>query len=420
MDITVDRINSMQSRIAAVLGTGYGQSLVSSQVGANATITAEQINNIYTDIVRARYHQIGDIDLIASVTTQNVIADDTSFLVGADGLVTEISEGTKQGILDYEAVLTRVEADLYKIFTGQATLVEGISSTRQNRWNEYLFHEVEITFTDATHLKNYFTAGGEIRFSSTLTTPVGAKSYDWQEMLKNIGTVQLMANETKSSGYGTYSSVGGLKLTPGESQIFQKIGSGASGVYSGNRYSITARTVDGNKIIARIGYFDTSADGRIDDRVVGTIESNVDFYRPEGPTDLDIGVTWVDVAAPAIATTIRLNSFGTPPAIDYTDPEDPTYDIDESTYVNGAYSTKGSVDLNEGYELVVSGRPFATYNLRITSPQNPTYEKFEDHIIQSYGSQNLFLSAQLSGDYYHTITFSNDSPSAAYVTVRVR
>jgi hypothetical protein len=88
--------------------------------------------------------------------------------------------------------------------------------------------------------------------------------------------------------------------------------------------------------------------------------------------------------------------------------------------VNGAYSTKGSVDLNEGYELVVSGRPFATYNLRITSPQNPTYEKFEDHIIQSYGSQNLFLSAQLSGDYYHTITFSNDSPSAAYVTVRVR
>ena len=61
-DITAARLNNLQSRIALILGTGsgtsgYGQTVVSSQVNNTSDIIdADDINNIYTDMVKTRIH----------------------------------------------------------------------------------------------------------------------------------------------------------------------------------------------------------------------------------------------------------------------------------------------------------------------------------------------------------------------------
>ena len=63
-DITAARLNNLQARIALILGvgsgtSGYGQTVSSSQVNNTQVVDADHINNIYTDMVKARIHQVG-------------------------------------------------------------------------------------------------------------------------------------------------------------------------------------------------------------------------------------------------------------------------------------------------------------------------------------------------------------------------
>ena len=68
-DITAARINNLQSSIALILGTGSGQNgygQIVSSLPVNNTddiITAEDINLIYADILKARVHQVGVTDI---------------------------------------------------------------------------------------------------------------------------------------------------------------------------------------------------------------------------------------------------------------------------------------------------------------------------------------------------------------------
>ena len=60
--VTATRYNAIQSKVAAVLGTGsgdkgYGMSLASAQVGAGDTVTATHIANLHTDINKCILHQ---------------------------------------------------------------------------------------------------------------------------------------------------------------------------------------------------------------------------------------------------------------------------------------------------------------------------------------------------------------------------
>ena len=60
--VTATRYNAIQTKIAAVLGTGsgdkgYGQSVTSAQVAAGETVTATHIANLHTDINKCILHQ---------------------------------------------------------------------------------------------------------------------------------------------------------------------------------------------------------------------------------------------------------------------------------------------------------------------------------------------------------------------------
>ena len=129
-DITAARLNNLQSRIALILGTGsgtsgYGQTVVSSQVNNSSdTVDAEDINNIYTDMVKTRIHQVGvnETGIRQVIADLNSVAEDTSSQINNAGTTATDADGTKKGIADYESLMTQIETDKLLIHTSQAAL----------------------------------------------------------------------------------------------------------------------------------------------------------------------------------------------------------------------------------------------------------------------------------------------------------
>jgi len=69
-EITAARLNNLQARVELILGNGagqngYGQTITSANVlnDGNATIVADDLNNMYADMIRARIHQVGPGDV---------------------------------------------------------------------------------------------------------------------------------------------------------------------------------------------------------------------------------------------------------------------------------------------------------------------------------------------------------------------
>ena len=139
-DITAARLNNLQSRIALILGTGsgtsgYGQTVVSAQVNNTSDIVdADHINNIYTDMVKARIHQVGpgETGIRQVLENLNVIAEDTSNQINDAGNLAADSEGTLKGIADFESLVFQIEADKLLLHASQSALEPKITSTRSS------------------------------------------------------------------------------------------------------------------------------------------------------------------------------------------------------------------------------------------------------------------------------------------------
>jgi len=80
--IAAARYNNLQARISTVLGAGsnqegYGQELRSSEVLPLNTVIAQDMGNLYIDMVKARVHQIGTIpNTISQISKGDTIRDD--------------------------------------------------------------------------------------------------------------------------------------------------------------------------------------------------------------------------------------------------------------------------------------------------------------------------------------------------------
>ena len=86
-NITAAQFNSLQSRVANVMGTGsgdsgYGQTLSSAQVAVTDTVQATDMINIKTDIDKANNHQIGSDSSISAIAVGKVIGAVFLLLVG--------------------------------------------------------------------------------------------------------------------------------------------------------------------------------------------------------------------------------------------------------------------------------------------------------------------------------------------------
>lgn len=295
------RFNNLQSRIALIMGNGagtngYGQTTVSANVTSDGSdnVEARDINNIYTDMLKARLHQIGPNDLSIAEMAQdlNVVAEDESFFVDDDGNTTADPDGAKKGITDFEDLITTIETDKFLVHTSQASLESAINSVRTSNWNGLIFHEIAVTFTDEDARRHFFNTGGQIRFTASNTLASTPKGLDWAALASEIGTIVFNYDTTTSTGDGSGSSIGNYDLTGAYQSIYQKVGSGTySGIYAGNLYTLKARIDGNNRIIFRVEFNDVVTDPAIDNNVDGRLESTVQQYRATG--------SYVSVDAPS-------------------------------------------------------------------------------------------------------------------------
>ena len=292
--ITAARYNNAQARVAAIMGVGsttegYGQTLNSSQVSTALTVTAAQVNALYADLVAGTIHQTGSTPTtIAEIVVGNSIADATS----------NDPDGTKKGFQDYEDLITIFEADpaRFAVAASQTTNGTGVTSTRTAAWNTDIAHVVRVDFTTADARRNYFNAGGTIKFEATLASAGDAKSNDWASMLSNMGTIAMGYTATTSTGTGTVTSIGNFDLTSSNQVLFRKPG---TGVYSANDYYVYAKANSATQLEFTLQFQEEAAGNpNFDEQVNGTLVNSVKFKRPSG--------SYVTLPAPSFVTVTSL------------------------------------------------------------------------------------------------------------------
>jgi hypothetical protein len=304
-DITAARINNLQSSIALILGSGsgqngYGQTVTSVPVNNTGDLVeAADMNAIYADILKARIHQVGvgDIGIAQVIANLNTVAENTSAFIDDSGVTSVDPDGFKKGIVDFETLMTQVQADKSIMHPTQAALEPAISSARSSTWNGLIYHEVAVTFSSANARRFFFNTGGEIRISANNTGASTPKGLDWNQLCSQVGTIKFGATTTISTTGGG-SSIGNYNLTSAFQNIYQKIGSGTySAIYAGNIYTVKARSDIDTRVIFRIEFNDVVFDNNVDNNVDGRLESVIQHYRAEGA---------VTVAAPSYYNTQTL------------------------------------------------------------------------------------------------------------------
>lgn len=350
-DITAARLNNLQSRIELILGqgsgtSGYGQTVTSSPVNNTSDlIDADHINNIYTDLIKSRIHQVGvtETGIRQVIEDLNTIAEETSKQVNDAGVLADDAEGTLKGIADYETLMNSIETDKLLVHPTQAALEPKITSTRTATWNGLIYHVFTITFNDEPHRRHFFNAGGEIRLSANNTGAATPKGLDWAALCSEIGVIKFTSTATTATGSGQGYAIGNNNLTSSYQTAFLKTGTGSySGVYAGNLYTVKAKISNPQVIEFRIEFNDVVTDNQIDNNVDGTLTSTVQQYRA-------VGATSVTVPTPTYFTTVQLNGFAVP-----QDNNTPTYTI----------STVPQSSVNEGGTI--------TYTLTTSNVSNST------------------------------------------------
>ena len=232
--VTATRYNAIQSKVAAVLGTGsgdkgYGMSLASAQVGAGDTVTATHIANLHTDINKCILHQTAS-------ATSAIVAP------AATDVIEESNSTNKKGWAQYEAEATTAETNRLTAAGGNMTTTSELTESRTNAWGsspDTVNATFTVTFSSADIKRNFFNSGGEIRMALALSSGSGSKGTSWTNLFSGAGTVKFGRTATTCTGSGTTTSIGNVDMTGSHQTIFSKdVG---SGVYGENDFTITAK-----------------------------------------------------------------------------------------------------------------------------------------------------------------------------------
>ncbi len=202
----------------------------------------------------------------------------------------------------YESLTTICENAKFNVDATQADPAIKDTATRTDLWGgtatpQQVIHEFQVTFADSNSRRGFFNAGGELRFTSSLTGIPGSgavnyqKSVDWASMLSNMGTIKFnFADTTSSNNNGTGSTIGNYELTSTYQVVYTKTG---SGVYIENDYIVYAKENSSKQIQFKIEFTDdANGAGGADERVEGELSSVISEYRATGP--------YVENSSPAI------------------------------------------------------------------------------------------------------------------------
>lgn len=302
------KYNNLQERISALLGnsttttpqTGYGQSVISDKhypvtSPESTIITAEQYEDIYLDIVRARIHQVG----VNNFTIADYVKGSREFGTNADKIALTYINGL-------ESLMTDIETDKFSAHPTQLNIVDyepignGYTDRRVTSWNTKLEHIFRITFASTAARRHFFNAGGEIRIQARLTNAGNGKAQDWAGLLETAGIIRMAALETRQTkDYSTTTfptvtnpdifAVGNYNLSNGYQTLFRKSSNALnnSGVYSSNLMQVDAKNINNSTIEFKIILHDSAGDGNIDNIIIGEVETLIQAATPNGTVSVD-------------------------------------------------------------------------------------------------------------------------------------
>jgi hypothetical protein len=298
--ITAARYNNIRARIAGVLGLGsgdegYGQAVTSSTVAVGATVTAQHMSNLSTDMTKCRLHQTGSVPTEVAVPS----VGDT---------ILDSNTTNKEGYAQYEALSITAQSSRLSVAGSQLGLQSGTSSQRTSSWSTDINHIFTVTFggysvtngdgsvttvSGANHMRVYFNAGGTINLSGTIGSGNTTINNDWRNLMNSVGTVVFGRSNTSNGSVGT--SYGYSNLPSSYTTVFNKNAS----AYSANDYLIEAQK-SGAVLTFRITFNeDKGPNPNYDEAVTATTTSTAQQNRPNNSNS-------VNISAPTFSTTNNL------------------------------------------------------------------------------------------------------------------
>ena len=310
--VLASRFNTLKDRIENILGPaeetnraaanngysyGYGQALgpLVDQSSSNDLIDALAYKQLYINVLKIRFHQVGTSAFTADPF---VVGDFATNAASTD----KILEAYIQGI---ETLATNMENDRLTVHPSQASVQSMGSSTSATSWNGTLSHIFQITFTDAQARRQFFNAGGKIRFSTNMNyTGSQAKSLDWKNMLAQVGTVDFAySSTTNSTGVGqSYGGIGHDYMFSYYQTAYYNSG---GGVYNPNRYTVYAMEMNDSVLQFKVEFSDPSY-GVPDETVLGAVTSDIEAVVPDGTASID-GTMQTTVSVPSPTYTLVSN-----------------------------------------------------------------------------------------------------------------
>jgi hypothetical protein len=293
--------NSIQTKVANVLGTGsgtlgYGQAVTSAQTTSGTVITAApsttQWTYLYADMLKIANHQGTSIAALTTAVTNNVssgkliqAADVNLFSTTADTLQTNALNATDTTVITTMLTSTRTTA------WGSGTPDAPIQ------------HIFTVQFGTYDNLRYFFNSGGAIQFTASRTggTSGWAQNTDWTNILTNSGTVTYGATgSTNSTIYGSNRTIAYGSLTSSAQLLYTISGTqgGADGgLYANNLYAISA-SVSGSIMTFSVVFDDAAKQKSTFDFVDGTISSTILMKKSN--------TNYVTIASPSFTTTTNL------------------------------------------------------------------------------------------------------------------
>jgi len=285
--------NNLQSKVASILGTGsgdygYGQTVVSSQVSATNfpstigdLVTATQMDNLKADIQKCWVHQTANTFSLGDINAGDEITAGT-------GTTTK----THNQYISYVNTIDTNRLPTVSLNASQMTTTQSVRADQRTAdWNNFINYIFRVEFTNDNHRRHFFNTGGQIRISLSMsnipanTDPRYLKSYNWQQILNNVGIVTFgfSQNQSTSTAYNIiYSS---------------NSGDWNNTVYSENDVIVRVRANPSTNILefeVRLQDDDTGDQTGIgpaqDEDVSGTITCSVDEFRATG--------SYVSISAP--------------------------------------------------------------------------------------------------------------------------
>jgi hypothetical protein len=332
-EIQASQYNSLRTSVSSILNTAYGQSLISSAAQSNITTVSSDIKReLFLDIQRTHVHHTASLNsnLVVPPPGVTIAADTAQNFNQTTGALTAVTDGDKMGYNDYNSAvvtLSNFNPSTENIWpVANFTLGASTTSSRSTSWGgasqiQSIYHVVTFTFSSETARNQYFNAGGELRFTASLTGGSGSKDSDWSNMLSAIGTVRfnrwrLTANSGTPNPGGS-----GLNSLPGDGSYRLLYTKSGSGVYSSNQYTIEGKIVSSDVLRFRIRFNDADVGSGtppfgIDESVGGTTSSVANTFRPNSSFVFDSQtITAVSLPAPSVATAVEMTTNNaSPPA----------------------------------------------------------------------------------------------------------